>query len=218
MDRRVVFSLVGARTLGVAAAFVGAGVIGISGAGPAFAAGPTPTVGLSVTPPFGEDGGGAPNPITGVETGTQLLISIGLGSQDSDVADFPAPTGTVTLSDSRGLITGCEAGPTGSGLGATALDAIAINPQNPLFSVGFCEVTFPVGTSGSDVLTVTYGGDSNNGSSTGTETLEFAAGPPPTVPETPFAAGVPLAAIGITAGAVVLRRRKQRRAERSESR
>jgi hypothetical protein len=212
MHRNIPLRVMGPRALGVSALLLGALAAGVGLAGPAVAAEPTPTVTLSVTPPDGEDGGGAPNPITGVTTGSQVLISIGLASQNSDEAAFPAPTGTVTLSDSQGLLTSCEAGPSGSGIDATALDLIPINPQNPLYSVAYCEVTFPAGTTGSDVLTATYAGDENNGPGSGTETLDFAAAPPPSVPETPFAPALPLAALGIGAGVMALRRRQSRKA------
>jgi hypothetical protein len=197
----------GVRTLGVAAVLAGAlGATGVSLAVPAFAAAePIPTVTISVSPPYGEDGAGAPNPAVGVQTGTPVLITIGLASTNSNVF-FSAPTGTVSLHDSLGLLTSCAAG-----VGVPAaqpLSAISIAGSNPLFSVASCYVTFPAGTTAPDVLTATYAGDTNNGPSTGTETVDFAGAPAAALPESPFAVALPLAAIAVGGGIFALRRRR----------
>ena len=117
----------------------------------ASAAEPVPTLYWTVDPPtLGQSH--SPNPVDGT-TGVPTQIALELAT-NNDLANNPAPTGTVTFSDSLGIITGnCNNAPA--------------QPQDLDASYAYCTVTFPSGTAGDDIVTATYSGDSNNGASHG---------------------------------------------------
>ena len=55
-------------------------------------------------------------------------------------------------------------------------------------------------------MTATYLGDSKNGATTGTQTISF--GPGDVTPEVPVAASLPIIAVGIGGGALIIKRRR----------
>lgn len=71
--------------------------------------------------------------------------------------------------------------PTGLGIITGHCDNAAVSPQNLLLSTANCTITFPASTTGDDVVTASYGGDSKNASASGTETISF--GPAAATPE-----------------------------------
>ncbi len=174
------------------AGLVGLGLAGLAVAFPsvASAAEPVPTLFWTVDPPtLGQSH--SPNPVDGT-TGVSTQIALELAT-NNDLANNPAPTGTVTFTDSLGIITGnCNNEPA--------------QPQNLDASYAYCTVTFPAGTTGDDIVTATYLGDSKNGATTGTQTISF--GPGDVTPEVPVAASLPIIAVGIGGGALIIKRRR----------
>jgi hypothetical protein len=156
----------------------------------ASAAQPVPTLYWTVNPPtLGETH--SPNPVTG-STGVSTRISLELAT-NNDLATNPAPTGTVTFTDSLGIIAGtCNKEPA--------------QPQNLDASYAYCTVTFPTGTTGNDVVTASYSGDSKNGATTGTQTISF--GPPVGTPDIAWPVLLPVAALAVGGGTVGLQRRR----------
>jgi hypothetical protein len=166
-------------------------VVGLSGI--AAAAEPQPTLYWTVDPPtLGETH--SPNPVEG-STGVSTQISLELAT-NNDFGSNNAPTGTVTFTDSLGVITG-------------NCNNEAVQPQNLDASYAYCTVTFPDTTTGNDVVTATYSGDSNNGATTSTQTISF--GPPVGTPEVAWPVLLPAAGLAIGAGAVVVQRRRSTR-------
>jgi hypothetical protein len=174
------------------AGLAGLGLAGLAVAFPsmASAAEPLPTLYWTVDPPtLGQSH--SPNPVDGT-TGVSTQIALELAT-NNDFASNPAPTGTVTFTDSLGLVTGnCNNEPA--------------QPQNLDASYAYCTVTFPSGTAGDDVVTATYSGDSKNGATTGTQTISF--GPGNGTPEVPVAASLPVIAVAIGGGALIIKRRR----------
>jgi hypothetical protein len=161
--------------------------------GVAAAAEPQPTLYWTVDPPtLGETH--SPNPVTGT-TGVSTQISLELAT-NNDIGSNNAPTGTVTFTDSLGIITG-------------SCNNEAVTPQNLDASYAYCTVTFPDSTTGNDVVTATYSGDSKNGSTSGTQTISF--GPPAATPEIAWPVLLPASGLILGGGIVVLRRRSARR-------
>jgi hypothetical protein len=177
------------------AGLAGLGLAGLAVAFPtaASAAEPVPTLYWTVDPPtLGQSH--SPNPVDGT-TGVSTQIALELAT-NNDLANNPAPTGTVTFSDSLGIITGnCNNAPA--------------QPQNLDASYAYCTVTFPSGTAGDDIVTATYSGGSNNGATTGTQTISF--GPGNGTPEVPVAAALPIIAVAIGGGALSIKRRRMAR-------
>jgi hypothetical protein len=176
------------RLAGVAGVGVAGLILGLPGV--TSAAEPAPTLFWTVTPPtLGQTH--SPNPVDGTAgVSTQLQLEL---ATNNDVANNPAPTGTVTFSDSMGIVTGnCNNEPA--------------QPQNLDASYAFCTVTFPAGTTGNDVITASYSGDSKNGPTSGTQTINF--GPADATPEIAWPDLLPLAALALGGGAVVVTRRR----------
>ncbi len=163
---------------------------GLSGV--ASAAEPSPTLYWTVDPPtLGQTH--SPNPVTG-ETGVPTTITPQLAT-NNDLANNPAPTGTVTFTDSLGIINGhCNNEPA--------------SPYNLDLSTATCTTTFPNSTTGDDVLTATYSGDSKNRSTSGTQSITFLGTPTPEGASTlllPASAAV----VGLGVLLVVGRRRRR---------
>jgi hypothetical protein len=178
----------GLRFAGVAGLGLAGLVIGLAGV--ASAAEPLPTLYWTVDPPtLGETH--SPNPVTG-STGVSTQISLELAT-NNDFGSNNAPTGTVTFTDSLGIITG-------------HCNNEAVTPQNLDASYAHCTVTFPTTTTGNDIVTASYAGDHKNGATTGTQTISF--GPPPVLPEVAWPALLPLSAIALGGGAVFVSRRR----------
>lgn len=176
--------------LGIAGLVAGlvAGLSGVAGA-----AEPQPTLSWTVDPPtLGETH--SPNPVTG-STGVATQISLELAA-NNDFGSNNAPTGTVTFTDSLGIITG-------------SCNDEAVEPQNLDASYAFCTVTFPDTTTGNDVVTATYSGDPKNGATTGTQTISF--GPPTGTPEIAWPVLLPASGLVLGLGAVAVRRRRSTR-------
>ena len=176
------------RFAGVAGPGVAGLVIGLAGV--ASAAEPLPTLSWTVDPPtLGETH--SPNPVTG-STGVSTQLSLELAT-NNDFGSNNAPTGTVTFTDSLGIITG-------------HCNNEAVTPQNLDASYAHCTVTFPTTTTDNDIVTASYAGDHKNGATTGTQTISF--GPPPVTPEVAWPALLPLSAIALGGGAVFVSRRR----------
>jgi hypothetical protein len=166
-------------------------LVGLSGV--VAAAEPQPTLSWTVDPPtMGESH--SPNPVTGT-TGVSTQISLELAT-NNDIGSNNAPTGSVTFTDSLGLITG-------------SCNNEAVSPQNLDASYAYCTVTFPTTATGNDVVTATYSGDTKNGSTSGTQTISF--GPPAGAPEVAWPVLLPVAGFALGGGVVLLRRRSARR-------
>ncbi|HEX4433750.1 MAG TPA: hypothetical protein VH012_02905 [Acidimicrobiales bacterium] len=174
-----------ATRLGLIAGAAGSSTVAFSGLASA-APPPVPTFFWTVDPPtLGQTH--SPDPVVGT-TGVPTSIMLQLATNNG----FNAPTGTVDFTDSLGLFNGSCTG-------------VPVQEFNLALSTSTCTFTFPAATASDDVITASYSGDSENGATSGTQTISF--GPGVGTPEVPFALVLPLSAGALLGGAYLFHRR-----------